>query len=138
MKVSTKMKAYTIKGWIAKVVLLINMGCTILFMLLPWMRVEGIKEVNGLVILSGNVVLSVIILCLYIISVLFYEKNKVFPITGIASVCMVFSIMFSRFEQWGRFSTTLPGPYLGLISVLINLVLLIVLCCKNIRKIDHV
>lgn len=49
------MKAYMIKGRVAKVVLLINMGCTILFMLLPWMRVEGIKEENGIVILSGNV-----------------------------------------------------------------------------------
>ena len=68
------------------------------------------------------------------LSVLFYEKNKAFPITGIASVCMVFSIMFSRFEQWGRFSNTLPGPYLGLISVLINLVLLILLYSKNVRR----
>ena len=90
-----------------KIILLLNMVCTILFMLLPWMRVEGIKEENGLIILSGNVVLSVIILCVYFMSVVFIEKHK------------------------GRFSNTLPGPYLGLICVLMNLLVFILLNYKN-------
>ena len=114
-----------------KIILLLNMVCTILFMLLPWMRVEGIKEENGLIILSGNVVLSVIVLCLYFMSVVFIEKHKVFFVVGIASICMMFTIMFSRFEQWGRFSNTLPGPYLGLICVLMNLLVFILLNYKN-------
>lgn len=116
-----------------KIILLLNMVCTILFMLLPWMRVEGIKEENGLIILSGNVVLSVIIICLYFMSVVFIEKHKVFFVAGIASICMMFTIMFSRFEQWGRFSNTLPGPYLGLICVLMNLLVFILLNYKNNR-----
>ena len=110
-----------------KIILLLNMVCTILFMLLPWMRVEGIKEENGLIILSGNVVLSVIILCLYFMSVVFIEKHNVFFVAGLASICMMLTIMFSRFEQWGRFSNTLPGPYLGLICVLMNLLVFILL-----------
>ena len=68
----------------------------------------------------------------YGISVLFYEKApKVFFCTGLSGLSMFFAIMFSKFEGWGRFANTCIGPYVGLLSVVLTIVIYIWLNTKD-------
>ena len=72
---------------------------------------------------TGNILLSLMILVMYGISVLFYEKaKKVFFCIGLSSLSMFFAIMFSKFESWGRFANKCVGPYIGLIFISLTIV----------------
>ena len=126
---------FAMKNWLKKICLFIMMGCNCSTLLLPWVNHHNIQELNGTVVLTGNLFLSLFIFALYFISVLFFEKNsKVFFCTGISSLSMLFAIMFSRFESWGRFSNSCLGPYLGLASVVATFVLYVLFFYKEFAK----
>ncbi len=118
-----------------KIVLIVMMFCNCLTLLLPWVNYNNVQMLNGMVVLSGNLLLTVIILGLYFISIFFQKNNpKLFFCTGIASLSMLFAIMFSRFESWGRFSNPCLGPYLGLISVVVTFILYVLFFFKEFNK----
>lgn len=90
-------------------------------LLLTWTNVLNVQTLDGTSILTGNILLSLLIVGMYGISVLFYEKaKKVFFCTGLSSLSMLFAIMFSKFESWGRFANKCAGPYIGLVAVIIT------------------
>ena len=67
--------------------------------------------------------MTLLIFTTYGVSVLFYEKApKVFFCTGLSSLSMFFAIMFSKFENWGRFVNKNTGPYVGLVAVALTIV----------------
>jgi|GEM_PF-2239271 len=100
--------------------------------LLTWSNIHNVQSLSGTYILTGNVLLSALIVVLYGVSVLFYEKaQKVFFCLGLCSLSMLFAIMFSEFESLGRFSNTCVGPYLGLLTVIATAIVYIWL---NIRQ----
>lgn len=102
------------------VLLALFMGCCAT-LLLTWTNVQNVQSLNGTSILTGNLMLSGLIFCTYGVSVLFYEKApKVFFCTGLSSISMLFAIMLSKFESWGRFANKCVGPYIGLLSVLLT------------------
>ncbi len=118
---------------IVKKIILLTMfvGCCST-LLLKWVDYSGVQELNGTSILTGNAVLTVLILGMYGISVLFYEKApKVFFNIGLSSLCMFFSIMFSKFEHWGRFTNKCIGPYVGLFAIILTIVIYVWLNVRN-------
>lgn len=123
------------KTLLKKICLFVMMLCNCLTLFLPWVNYNNVQMLNGIVVLSGNLLLTVIILGLYFISILFQEKKrKFFFCAGIASLSMLFAIMFSRFESWGRFSNPCFGPYLGLVSVVATFVLYVLFFYKEFAK----
>ena len=118
-------KVYSI---IKKSLLLILFCCCCATLLLTWQEVRGIQALDGMVILTGNIILSAIIGVTYFISVVFYEKAKqVFFCMGLSSLSMFFAIMLSKFEVWGRFANHCVGPYVGMATVLLTMGIYIVL-----------
>ncbi len=106
------------KVWIKKGIIIFMMFGICATLLLPWSEVSGIQTLNGTSILTGNLWLSVLIMGVFFVSVLFLEKAKrIFFCSGLSSLSMLFSIMFSKYEEWGRLSNTCVGPYVGLLSV---------------------
>ena len=95
--------------------------CSTLF--LTWTDVHNVQSLDGTSILTGNLFLSLLILGTYCTSVLFYEKaQKVFFCTGLSGLSMLFAIMLSKFENWGRFANRSVGPYIGLSTVILTII----------------
>ena len=118
-------KVYSI---IKKFLLLILFGGCCATLLLTWQEVRGIQALDGMVILTGNIILSAIIGVTYFISVVFYEKAKqVFFCMGLSSLSMFFAFMLSKIEVWGRFANHCVGPYVGMATVLLTMGIYIVL-----------
>ena len=108
---------------IVKKLILLTMfaGCCAT-LLLTWTNVLNVQTLDGTSILTGNIILSLLIVSTYGISVLFYEKApKVFFCVGLSSLSMLFAIMFSKFESWGRFANKCAGPYVGLMAVVLTI-----------------
>ena len=113
------------------VLLALFIGCCST-LLLTWTNVQNVQSLNGTSILTGNLILSSLIICTYGASVLFYEKaSKVFFCTGLSSLSMLFAIMFSKFESWGRFANKCAGPYIGLCAVVLTIVVYIWINAKE-------
>lgn len=110
------------KNVIKKVILLVLFAGCCATLLLTWVNHNNVQTLDGTSILTGNLVLTLLIFGTYGISVLFYEKaQKVFFCMGLSSLSMFFAIMFSKFENWGRFANTCVGPYLGLSAIIITI-----------------
>ena len=108
---------------VKKLILLIMFAGCCATLLLTWTNVLNVQTLDGTSILTGNILLSLMILVMYGISVLFYEKaKKVFFCIGLSSLSMFFAIMFSKFESWGRFANKCVGPYIGLIFISLTIV----------------
>ena len=108
---------------VKKLILLIMFAGCCATLLLTWTNVLNVQTLDGTSILTGNILLSLMILVMYGISVLFYEKaKKVFFSIGLSSLSMFFAIMFSKFESWGRFANKCVGPYIGLIFISLTIV----------------
>ena len=104
-------------------------------LLLTWYNVSGLQMLNGTSILTGNLLLTLLIFGLYGVSVLFYEKApKVFFNIGLSSLSMLFAIMFSKFEGWGRFANACVGPYVGLSLVVLTIIVYVLLNVNNEEK----
>ncbi len=104
---------------IKKISLLLLFCLSLSTMMLTWQNISGIQTLNGTAVLTGNIFLSALIIIIYFVSVLFYEKaRQVFFCLGISSLSMLFAIMVSKFEALGRFTNGCVGPYLGIIGVL--------------------
>ena len=113
------------------VLLALFIGCSAT-LLLTWTNVQNVQSLNGTSILTGNPILSALIFCTYGVSVLFYEKApKVLFGTGLSSLCMLFAIMFSKFENWGRFANKCVGPYIGLCAVILTVVVYVWINAKE-------
>lgn len=109
------------KNTIKKLILLILFAGCCSTLLLTWTNVQGVQSLNGTSILTSNLFLSLFIFVTYGISILFHEKApKTFFCMGLSSLSMLFAIMFSKFESWGRFSNKCIGPYIGLLAVLLT------------------
>ena len=117
---------------IKKIILLAMFALCCATLLLTWFNYSNIQTLNGTSILTGNLLLTLFILGTYGVSVLFYEKaKKVFFCTGLSSLSMLFAIMFSKFESWGRFAIKYAGPYLGLLAVTLTIVVYVWLNIKD-------
>lgn len=65
--------------------LLVNLST----LLLDWQTIEGITSRDGVLVLSGNIVLSGVILCIFFLSLLLYKKLKTICfISGLCSLSM--------------------------------------------------
>ena len=118
---------------IVKKLILLTMfaGCCAT-LLLTWTNVLNVQTLDGTSILTGNILLSLVIIGMYGISVLFYEKaKKIFFCTGLSSLSMLFAIMFSKFESWGRFANKCAGPYIGLVAVVLTVAVYVWLNAKE-------
>lgn len=103
--------------------------------LLPWENYSNVQVTNGIVLISGNIILATIIFVLYFVSIFLYEKNgALFFNIGLCSLSMLFAIVFARFESLGRFSNRCLGPYLGVLSVVLNIVVFILIFVKAKRS----
>lgn len=101
-------------------------------LLLDWQIIEGMTSRDGVLVLSGNVILSGIILCMYFLSLLLYKKSKTtFFITGLCSLSMLAALEFSKFESYGRFNNSATGVYLGIFSIIITIIAFILLLRKE-------
>ncbi len=120
---------------VKKLILLVMIVGCCATLLLTWHNVSGVQTLNGTSILTGNLLLTLIIFGLYGISVLFYEKApKVFFSAGLSSLSMLFAIMLSKFEVWGRFENSCIGSYVGLIAVISTIVVFVLLNVKGSEK----
>ena len=118
--------------FLKKLVLLAMFAGCCATLLMTWTNYSNVQTLDGTSILTGNLFLTLFIFGTYGISVLFYEKaTKVFFCTGLSGLSMFFAIMFSKFEGWGRFANTCIGPYVGLLSVVLTIVIYIWLNTKD-------
>ena len=109
--------------FLKKLVLLAMFAGCCATLLMTWTNYSNVQTLDGTSILTGNLFLTLFIFGAYCISVLFYEKApKVFFCTGLSALSMFFAIMFSKFENWGRFANTCAGPYVGLLAVVLTIV----------------
>ena len=114
---------------IKKMILLAMFALCCATLLLNWYTVSGLQVLNGTSILTGNLLLTLLIFGLYGTSVLFYEKApKVFFLSGLS---MLFAIMLSKYENWGRFANTCVGPYAGLMAVISTIVVYVLFNVKD-------
>ena len=117
---------------IKKVILLALFTGCLATILLTWTNVLHVQSLDGTSILTGNLFLSLLILSAYCTSVLFYEKApKIFFCTGLSGLSMLFAIMLSKFESWGRFANRCVGPYAGLSAVIVTAVVYVGLNIKE-------
>ena len=108
---------------IKKIILLALLAGCLSTLLLTWTNVLHVQSLDGTSILTGNLFLTLLILGSYCISVLFYEKApKVFFCVGLSGLSMLFAIMLSKFESWGRFANRCVGPYIGLSTVILTII----------------
>lgn len=120
------------KSILRKVVLMGLFFLSLSSLLLTWQDIYGIQTINGLLVLSGNMYLSALIFLLYSVSVLFYEKKpKVFFSTGLCALSMLFAIMVSKFEFYGRFANPCEGPYVGISFVVITICIYVFLHIRS-------
>ena len=118
--------------FLKKLVLLAMFAGCCATLLMTWTNYNNVQTLDGTSILTGNLFLTLFIFGTYGISVLFYEKApKVFFCTGLSALSMFFAIMFSKFENWGRFANTCIGPYVGLLAVVLTIVVYIWLNTKD-------
>ena len=118
--------------FLKKLVLLAMFAGCCATLLMTWTNYSNVQTLDGTSILTGNLFLTLFIFGTYGISILFYEKApKVFFCTGLSALSMFFAIMFSKFEGWGRFANTCIGPYVGLLSVVLTIVIYIWLNTKD-------
>lgn len=118
--------------FLKKLVLLAMFAGCCATLLMTWTNYSNVQTLDGTSILTGNLFLTLFIFGTYGISVLFYEKApKVFFCAGLSALSMFFAIMFSKFEGWGRFTNTCIGPYVGLLSVVLTIVIYIWLNTKD-------
>ena len=118
-----------------KVILMALLTGCLATLLLTWTNVLHVQSLDGTSILTGNLFLTLLILGSYCISVLFYEKApKVFFCVGLSGLSMLFAIMFSKFESWGRFSNRCVGPYVGLSAVILTMALYVWLNIKETKE----
>ena len=107
--------------------------CSTLF--LTWTDVHNVQSLDGTSILTGNLFLTLLILGTYCTSVLFYEKApKVFFCLGLSGLSMLFAIMLSKFESWGRFANRCVGPYAGLSAVILTTAVYVWLNMKETKE----
>ena len=119
---------------VKKLILLIMFAGCCATLLLTWTNVLNVQTLDGTSILTGNILLSLLIVSTYGISVLFYEKApKVLFCVGLSSLSMLFAIMFSKFESWGRFANKCAGPYVGLVAVVLTIAAYVWLNTKKIE-----
>ena len=115
------------KKIIKKAILISLFFLTLSTLLLTWQNYSNVQVLNGTQIISGNLLLATFIVILYLGSVLFYEKaKKILFCAGLCSLSMLFALLFSRFESWGRFANKNVGPYLGLSCILITIAIYII------------
>lgn len=104
----------------------------LLTLLLDWQIIEGMTSREGILVLSGNIVLSGIILCMYFLSLLLYKKSKTICfISGLCSLSMLAALEFSKFEFYGRFTNSAIGVYLGLSTMIITIAAFVLLLRKE-------
>lgn len=109
--------------FVKKTILLAMFALCCATLLLTWVNYNNVQSLDGTSILTGNLLLTLLIFGAYGVSVLLYEKaKKVFFCTGLSSLSMLFAIMFSKFESWGRFAIKYAGPYLGLLAVILTII----------------
>ena len=109
--------------FVKKIILLAMFALCCATLLLTWVNYSNVQTLDGTSILTGNLLLTLLIFGTYGVSVLLYEKaKKVFFCTGLSSLSMLFAIMFSKFESWGRFAIKYVGPYLGLLTVILTII----------------
>ena len=119
---------------VKKLILLIMFAGCCATLLLTWTNVLNVQTLDGTSILTGNILLSLLIVSTYGISVLFYEKApKVLFCVGLSSLSMLFAIMFSKFESLGRFANKCAGPYVGLVAVVLTIAAYVWLNTKKIE-----
>lgn len=117
-----------LKRLLLAALLLVNLST----MLFDWQIIEGLTSRGGLLVLSGNAVLSCMILSIYFLSLLLYGKLKTICfISGLCSLCMLFALEFSKFEFYGRFNNSAIGVYLGLLTIIITIAAYILLLRKE-------
>lgn len=110
------------KSIFRRLILFILFIINLITLLFDWHVVQGLTSTDGLVILTKNLWLSGIIICLYFFSLVFYPKNKkLFFITGLCALSALMALEFSAFETYGRFNNKAIGVYLGLATMLCNI-----------------
>lgn len=120
------------KKILLRVFLLTLFILNLLTLLLDWQIIPGLTSQGGLLVITSNPWLSVIIIGMYSVSVIFYAKNKkIFFITGMCALSALFALEFSRFEQYGRFRNNAIGIYFGLSTIIINIVFYIIILKKE-------
>lgn len=101
-------------------------------LLLDWQTIEGITSRDGILVLSGNIVLSDVILRIFFLSLLLYKKLKTICfISGLCSLSMLFALKFSKFESYRRFNNSAIGVYWGLLTMIITIAAFILLLRKE-------
>ena len=129
------MRTTEVKKSFRKIILLFLFVLNLTTFLLDWQSIQGITSRTGILILSGNLMLSSLIIGMYFISILFYFRAKrVFFITGVCSLSMLFALEFAKFEQYGRFSNSAIGVFFGLTATVICLVAHIFLLRKSFNE----
>lgn len=104
-------------------------------LLLTWENIANVRILDGIVVLTANKLLSGMIICMYFVSVLFFEKApKTMFCIGLSALSMLFGLYLSKFEFYGNFSNRCIGPYLALISVVTNIVIYLILTIKVFQK----
>ena len=123
------------KKYFRQIILLFLFILNLTTFLLDWQNIQGITSQTGILILSGNLMLSCLIISMYLISILFYFRAKgIFFITGLCSLSMLFALEFSKFEQYGRFSNSAIGVYFGLTATVVCFVAHIFLLRNSFSK----
>lgn len=112
--------------------LLVLFVLNLLTLLFDWRIIPGLTSEDGMIILTSNMWLAMIIVGVYGISVIFYGKHKkLFFTTGLCALSALFALEFSRFERYGRFRNSAIGVYLGLATIIINIAAYVIILKKE-------
>lgn len=118
-----------------KIILLGLFIFSLLTLFLTWENIVNVRILDGIVVLTANKLLSGMIICMYFVSVLFFEKApKTMFCVGLSALSMLFGLYLSKFESFGGFSNRCIGPYLSLISVAITIAIYLILTNIALQK----
>lgn len=103
---------------VRKIILIALLAVDVACLLIPWWRFSIIITIiiNGMNVIRGSIIRTVVIFATYIVSVIFLEKKpKIFFITGLCALSMYLAVVF---YEWGFRFSKMPGAYVEILAVI--------------------
>lgn len=119
---------------VKKIILIVLLAVDVACLLIPWWRYTGFISfiINGMDVIKGSVVRTIVIFATYIVSVILLEKKpKVFFATGLGALSMYLAVVF---YEWGFSFSKMPGAYIEMLAVIGTMVAFILMAFPVIQN----
>ena len=121
------------KKTLRKIFLIALLAVDVACLLIPWFRFIfiGTFYINGMNVVEGNIIRTVVIFTTYIVSVIFLEKKpKIFFPTGLCALSLYLAVVF---YEWGFELYKMPGVYIEILAVIGTMIAYVLTAIKALQ-----